>query len=231
MTIQEPPGPPVEHPSLEQPPEPDVGGAEGLLETAVGVITEPVSTLRRVTATAPLGWAIWLTVVLSAIAWATGSIQFGQGFEDVSRSQPFSLPSTPVLAVLGLILGPILGLIGLVIGTGILKLTSLMFGGKGSFKSLFCGLAFASVPNIFSAPIQVLQFLGGVGGQILGGLISVGISIWVVVLAVIAVRENNAFSTGKAVGAVLLPIAAILLLVFVLVAVIVAVAVQQGFGT
>lgn len=229
MTIQEPPGPPVEHPSLEPPSEPSIGEAEGFLETAVGVITDPVPTLRRVTATAPLGWAIWLTVALSAIAWAAGSAQFGQGFDGVPRS--FSLPSTPVLAVLGLILGPIFGLIGLAIGTGILKLTSLMFGGKGSYKGLFCGLAFATVPNVFSAPIQVLQLLGGVGGQILGGLISVGVSIWVIVLAVIAVRENNAFSTGKAVGAVLLPIAAIFLFLFVLIAVIIAAAVQQSYGS
>jgi hypothetical protein len=231
VTIQEPPGPPVEHPSLEQPPEPVDVGAEGFLETAVGVISEPLTTLRHVTATAPLSWAIWLTVALSAIAWGAGSIQFGQEMARTAGPQPFSLPSTPVLAILGLIFGPILGLIGLAIGTAILMLTSLMFGGKGAYKGLFCGLAFASVPNIFSAPIQVLQLLGGIAGQLVGGLISFGITVWVIVLAVIAVRENNSFSTGRAVGAVLLPIAVILLLVFVVIAIFVAAAVQQGFGT
>jgi hypothetical protein len=229
VTIQEPPGPPVEHPSLDQPLQVEERD-EGFLETAVGVITEPVPTLRRVTATAPLGWAIWLTVALSAIAWGAGSIQFGQEMATNAGPQPFSLPSTPVLAILGLIFGPIFGLIGLAIGTAILMLTSLMFGGKGPYKGLFCGLAFASVPNIFSAPIQVLQLFGGIAGQLVGALISFGLSIWIIALAVIAVRENNSFSTGRAVGAVLLPIAVIILLVIVVFALVIAVAVQQGFG-
>jgi hypothetical protein len=231
VTIQEPPGPPVEHPSLDQQLQVEEK-SEGFLESAVGVITEPVPTLRRITATAPLGWAIWLTVALTAISSAAGSIQVGQEVSTTPGPQPFSLPSTPVLAVLGLVFGPILGLIGLAIGTGILKLTSLMFGGKGSYRGLFCGLAFASIPNIFSAPVQVLQLFGGLGGQVFGGLISVGLTIWVVVLAVIAVRENNSFSTGRAVGAVLLPIGVIFLLIIVIVVVVITAAVQQGgFGT
>ena len=227
MTIQEPPGPPVEHPSLDQPPEPEVGEAEGFLETSVGVLTEPVQTLRRVTATAPLGWAIGLVAVVFALQSVASTVQLQSGNQSGGL---YTFGEGPAALVVALITGPIIGLILLVIGTGILQVTSLIFGGRGPFLGLFCGLAFATIPNVFQVPLAVVAVLGGPAGTGVAALVGIGLSIWPIVLAVIAVRENNSISTGRAVGAVLLPLGVLFVLVFVLVFVIAAAAIQT-FGT
>ena len=56
----------------------------------------------------------------------------------------------------------------------------------------------------------------------LGGLLTLGFSIWTLVLVVIGIRESMALSTGRAVATLLIPIGVVLLLACVLIFVVVA---------
>ncbi len=223
----------IETPGIEAPPpepvEPVATNQEGLLETAVSVITEPVSTLKHVTTEANLGWAFAVTAVIGLLSSVAGVAQ-------LRAAPPPETPGFPELtgplAFAGAIIGgPIAAVVGLAIGTGVLHLVSLMLSGKGRYRGLFCGLAFASVPNLLQIPFQLAGIALGPIAQALGGIINFGITIWVVSLAVIAVRENNeGFSTGRAVAVVLIPLAVVFVLVFLLVAVIIALTVGAAGG-
>ncbi len=207
---------------------------EGLLETAVSVIAQPVSTLRMVTQQRKLGWAIIVLVVVSlasSLTSAASPTPFGLG-----GGTDFPLPVDPstfrTVALVGAaILGPLMGLIGLAIAAAIFQILSMILGGKGSYVGLFSGLAFASVPSIIGTPFNLLPLAIGVAGQVLSGLVGFGLFIWTVVLTVIAIRENHQFSTGRAVAVFLIPVVAIGLLVVLLGVLVLAFLITTSTGT
>lgn len=225
---QPPPATPV---TPVEPPAQDVDGStpdEGLLETAITVFTNPVEVLRRVTSRPRVGWAVAISITLTLLSSVTGAAGFESAPPPPGMEIP--LPPLPVLLVGAAIFGPIFGLIGLAIGTGILQVMSLMLGGKGAYKGLFVGLAFATVPSIVQIPVQVLALVAGPVGQVLAGIVNFGVTIWIIGLAVIAVRENNNFTTGRAVAAVLVPVGVLFVVVFVLALLVVALAVGTISG-
>jgi hypothetical protein len=197
---------------------PEVSG-EGLLEVAVSVVTQPVSTLIMVTQQQKLGWAIIVAVVVSLTSSLTSAASLTSS--GLAGGANFSVPVDPyifrVAALVGAgLLGPLIGLIGLAVVAGIFQLVGLVLGGKGTYVGLFCGLAFASVPSIIGTPFNLLPLVIGVVGEILSGLVSFGLFIWTVVLTVIAIKENHQFSTGRALAVFLIPVAAIGLLIVIL---------------
>jgi hypothetical protein len=197
---------------------------EGLLETAVSVVTRPVPTLRRLTSDPKVAWAIVVTVVIALASAVLTVLQPETTATPEIPAQP-GFPTenfTRTLGVAMVILGPLFALGSLAIWTAILLGTSRLLGGRGGYAGLFSGLAFAAVPNILSVPFQLLPVgLGAVGG-ILAGLVGLGIGIWVFILGVLAVRENNDFSTGRALAAVLIPVGVLLLIGIVIAVVVVA---------
>src|SRR5918999_1053348 len=197
---------------------------EGLLETAVSVVTRPVPTLRRLTSDPKVSWGIIVTVVIALATAVLTAVQPETSAPQEIPSQP-GFPTENFMRTLGValvILGPLFSLGSLAIWTAILLGTSRLLGGRGGYAGLFTGLAFASIPNIFSVPAQLLPLALGGAGRALAGLVSFGIGIWVFVLGILAVRENNDFSTGRAVAAVMIPIGVIILLIIVLAVVLVA---------
>lgn len=185
---------------------------EGLLETAVSVVTQPVSALRMVTEQRKLGWAIIVSLVVSlasSLTSAASPTPFGWG-GGTEFPLPVDSSTFRVFALVGAaILGPLIGLIGLAIAAGIFQIVSMALGGRGTYVGLFSGLAFASVPSIIGAPFNLLPLVIGVGGQVLSGLVGFGLFIWTAVLTVIAIREDHQFSTGRAIAVFLIPVVAI----------------------
>jgi hypothetical protein len=86
---------------------------------------------------------------------------------------------------------------------------------------MLSGLAFAYVPSVVTVPFTLLVVAFGFLGLLVTGFVSFAISVWVLVLTVIAVRENYALTTGRATGVVLIPIGAIFVLAIGLVMLIV----------
>jgi hypothetical protein len=196
---------------------------EGLLETAVSVVTRPVPTLRRLTSDPKVSWGIIVTVVIALATAVLTAVQPETSAPQEIPSQP-GFPTENFMRTLGValvILGPLFSLGSLAVWTAILLGTSRLLGGRGGYAGLFTGLAFAAVPNILAVPFQLLPLALGAAGGILAGFVGLGIGIWVFILGVLAVRENNDFSTGRALAAVLIPVGVLLLIgiIFAVVAV------------
>lgn len=181
---------------------------EGLLETAVSVVTQPVPAMRRLTQTHPLSWAIIVAVVTFWISLLSSVAGMGEVF-----------PTDTMLAralVFGgiLILGAPAAIILTAISAGIFHLSCRLLGGAGTYAGLFVGVAFAAIPTVLAAPFNLLPAVVGVLGDVLSGLAALVFGIWGLVLTVIAIRENNGFSTGRAIGAFLIPMVIIIALMF-----------------
>ncbi len=90
--------------------------------------------------------------------------------------------------------------IGWFIGTGILHLIAKALGGKSSFKGYMYALGYTTAPRV----LAFIPFLGG----IIGGL-------WSLVCVVVATRETQEFSTGKAILTLAIPVIACVILAII----------------
>ena len=187
---------------------------ERFLDTIIGVFTNPVPTLSGVVRRRPIANAFIVIIVLSI---AEGLVQavsldpatLGDAEELAAWIQGFTILSSPAFGI---------GFMALF--TGLFWLMSRILGGRGGYGAMFAGLGFASAPSILRSLIGFLAIpLGDLdGADALIGILQLGIGVWMIILAVIVVRECNQFSTGRASAAVLIPIAAFIVFVFVVVA-------------
>ncbi|MDW7739697.1 MAG: Yip1 family protein [Bacillota bacterium] len=161
-----------------------------------GVITMPVATLNEVAKEKPAGLAFLVytfVLILTSIVAVYSGAQFSS-YENSMLEIGFQFP----LYYIALAMIPF-GIISLFISTLLIHLFARLFGGKGQYWNLFSAYAFANFPMIINVPISfLLGFLGIVGG-ILSGLFGFALSIWILVLQVIAIRESHSLSTGMSI--------------------------------
>jgi len=171
---------------------------EKLLEWLYGVLASPVRTLNEIAREKPVGPAflVYLGVALLVMA----SNIFGDGgFAVLEKSMAelgLFIPSSVIIA--GAL---VFAVVSIFIITALLHLLARLFGGRGGYWNLFSAYAFADFPMIISVPVTFIAALAGTVGAILGGLVTFGLSIWVIVLQVIALRESHNLSTGASIGA------------------------------
>ncbi|HAI20729.1 MAG TPA: hypothetical protein DCM14_02305 [Clostridiales bacterium UBA8153] len=175
-----------------------------LLDLSYGTLFQPASTARRICRERPLGMATGVYLTAGVLAAAFGA-----------RNLALQVPVAPVavgLALLGGVLWPVYA--------GLLQIAGELLGGRGKGIALLAATGFAGLPN---ALVPVAGLLGRLAGEWVGGLLlMVVLPAWVTALHVIAVRECHELSTGRAVAAVLLPLAGGLLVLVILVLVILA---------
>lgn len=195
---------------------------EGFLETALGVITDPVATMRAITHQPKVGWAIWLTLGIGLITGLAGLADVGA--DPATEEFLREFPELAEFADLGgafatamVVASPFLSLLWITIVAAVLQGTSSLLGGHGRFRAMFVGVAFANVPTVFGVVTPLLALALGTVGSALGGMVSFGLFVWVVILGGVAVRENHGFTTGRAAAAVLIPFAVGFLLIVLLV--------------
>ena len=97
---------------------------------------------------------------------------------------------------LGAFIGVIFPLIMLFILAGLYSLLGELIYKSGNATGLLAGLSFASLPGIFGPPLQYVALSLGLNS--LSNLISFAITIWLLVLQVIAIREALRLSTNQA---------------------------------
>ena len=202
---------------------------QGFIGTCVGVVFNPMPTMRTIVRRRPVGWALLLIFVIYAAQGVVQAVALDQydieAFRDAEWRGPAIVASiivAPIVAV------PVLGFFA-----AVFWVMSLILGGRGPYCGLFTGLAFASVPSAFSIPINLLLPQLGLPGQALSGLVGLGIFAWTLVLTVFAVQESNNFSTGRAIAAVFIPLGILFVLAVALVVfaiVILAIAISEGGG-
>ncbi len=171
---------------------------EKLLEWLFGVMASPVRTLNEIAREKPVGLAflVYLGVAFLVIA---SNIFSGEGLLVLEESmvELGVFISAPILISGSLIFA----VVSIFILTALLHLLARLFGGRGGYWNLFSAYAFADFPMIISVPVTLIIAYAGIVGAIFGGLITFGLSIWVIVLQVIALRESHGLSTGASIGA------------------------------
>lgn len=173
-----------------------------VLDRFSGVITEPARAFQEVSREKPTGLSFAVLAVTTVIALWVSSLKMGEGsfFAQESRA--------------GLILGGLIAsILSQMVFTGFLNLAARIFKGTGSYWGVFSALAFARFPLIFLPSGQLLGMAISHGGHIISGFISFGISLWNLVLSIIALRESQGFTTEKAILTWLLALAILVLII------------------
>jgi len=192
-------------------------GLSGLFELAVAVVTSPGRAFDEIARRAPLGGSIVVVLTIHALtaatqmASATGSLAVAPSSATLGAQ---GLTLSPIVSLLvGLLVGAPFGLAATAVWTALVLLFARMLGGTGGYKVTFCGLAFATVPQVFTVIVTALLLPMGTAGTVLGVLAAIGVAVWTVVLSVMAVRSAHALSTGRAVAAVVLPVVAFVVVI------------------
>ncbi len=110
-------------------------------------------------------------------------------------------------ALFAICLSPVAGLLSVLffaLFTAIVQWIAKMFGGTGTFDKLAYALAAIAVPfTLVSSVISLFTAIPYVGGCF--GIITFGLSIYLLVLQVMAVKGVNRFGWGPAIGALFIP--------------------------
>lgn len=119
-----------------------------------------------------------------------------------------SSSSPMVTLITGICGAPVAGLIAIpffALGVAIVQWIAKLFKGEGSFEKLAYAYGAITVPvSLVSAVLTLFSVIPFIGACF--GFISLGVSIYAIVLQVFAVKAVNRFpSFGPAVGAVLIP--------------------------
>ncbi len=174
-----------------------------LFDWLFGVIASPSETLNEVARKRPVWWGLLIHLgisVLGSLA-AIFDPEVVAVYEEMTRHFAFTITFLP-LAIGGMLISVLI----LLVYVGVLHLFGRLFGGSGGYWNLFSAYTFANFPGIIGVPVTVLGGLLGVVGSVLSGLIGFGISIWVIVLQVIALRESHGLSTGMSILAYLITV-------------------------
>lgn len=115
--------------------------------------------------------------------------------------------SIGISLVSGLCVSPVAGLISVVLFSllvAIIQWIAKLFGGTGTYEKLLYAFAAITVPfTIISSLFTLLTSIPFVG--ICVGALSIGFSIYALVLQVMAVKAVNRFGWGQATGSVFIP--------------------------
>ncbi|HSW09782.1 MAG TPA: Yip1 family protein [Bacillota bacterium] len=160
---------------------------QGFAEMVVGILARPRETLRQVGDGGSLGPALIVLAMVAAITGWSSALASPHIAARVGGPAPLAL-----MAIMG---GGVLLLVQAGIGYGLARL----LGSRGSFLGLLSGLALANVPSVFQAPFALLAVTLGPAGTALSALGTAALSVWVIVLSVLALRETFVTSTGRAV--------------------------------
>jgi hypothetical protein len=213
----------------EYPNEPMVPGSGpemSLIDTWIDAFTKPKEeTYARIvaqpgaSATKAFLWVFVASLITSLVSLVAS---FGGQMETFRQMLPPEIANQlPVGAdasvgigtiICGAPVGAVFAVISFAIGTALVQWVAKLFGGTGTFDKLAYAFSSVTVPySIVASILALLSMIPFVG--ILTGLISFAMSIYLIVLEVLAVKAVNRLDTGKAVGAVLLPALVIFLIV------------------
>lgn len=136
------------------------------------------------------------------------------GLEEYIDPSMLQQTGSPIMVlVTGLCSAPLAGLVAVpffALGVAIVQWIAKLFGGTGSFEKLAYAYGAITVPvSLVSAVLTLFSAIPYIGACF--GFISIGVSIYTLVLQVYAVKAVNRFaSMGPAIGSVLIPAAVIL---------------------
>ncbi len=193
-----------------------------LLEDIFGTLFTPASTFRRMLEERTSVISAAIVVLIVCICSGAGSVLtqsvFISLFAEFSGFEPAGIEEMVFSPTVSITLSVIGGFISWVVIAGILHVVAKVLGGKGAFTEMLVLMGFATLPSIFQAPIGLITILSG---GLTGAFVAIGLggilSIWVLILDVLAIKEAHKISTGRAIATLVLPFAVLIVLVFILV--------------
>lgn len=170
---------------------------EQILSWFFGILTQPVKTLRDIVEDRPANEAflVYLSITILNLLVSLYNRQSLQALEDLMLETKIHLPLSVVVAASILIT-----IISIFLITGLVHLLVRLFKGSGAYWSFFSAYALANLPLIIGVPITFASGFMGVGWNALAGLVSFGLSIWIMILQIIAIRESYGLSTVGSIG-------------------------------
>jgi hypothetical protein len=130
-----------------------------------------------------------------------GRIMQQFGFEGLPRTV---LGGGFLSVICGAPVGAIVSVVFFALFVGVVQWVAKMFGGKGTFEQLAYVFAAISVPfTVISSLMTLLAAIPYVGFCF--GFLGLGVTIYVIVLEVMAVKGVNQFGWGEAAGSFFLP--------------------------
>lgn len=167
--------------------------SDKLFEWLFGVMARPAATLNEIAREKPAGLAVLVYVGVNVMAGLASFFvdQTYGSLQEVMAELNIYLPISVVMV--GIILLPFAMLF---ISCLLIHLVCRLFGGTGGYWNLLSAYGFASFPIIIIVPVSFLAGFLGFMGSIFSGVVSFGLSIWILVLNVFAIRESHGLSTG-----------------------------------
>jgi hypothetical protein len=148
-----------------------------------------------------------LQAILQAVYTATGTMPQIPGLEQFTQNLGGDAGNIGITLVTGICLSPVAGAVSVLffaIIVAIVQWIAKLFGGVGTFEKLAYAFAAITVPfTLVSSVLALLSAIPFVG--LCFSILSIGISLYVIVLQVMAVKGVNRFGWGAAVGSVFIP--------------------------
>jgi len=175
--------------------------AKDVLDILYQLLASPSMAFTKMNKGRPLGGALLMAVFIAVVMALTMLPNPSQLLEVIFSMERGSLNPTLVLFI-----WVILFLVIIFVEGGIFHLVALLLRGRGSYLGMICGLCFAHFPFVFFAPLTLLRALLGSTGNILYPFVSLIFFFWILILEIIAIRQNYYLSTGRAVAAFFIPV-------------------------
>ncbi|MBI4734007.1 MAG: YIP1 family protein [Rubrobacteridae bacterium] len=187
-----------------------------LFDLLYGVLVKPSSTFKYISAKKPWVTGALLYLLSTWIGMVAGLPAQRDSFRAFDSGN-LTESSIVIIVIIALILVlPFFLEFGLFIMGGIYHLLAKLLKGEGSYKGIIASLGFASSPQVLLTPLSLLFFVEGPIGKIIAmGItfsLSFAFSIWVLILNILAVRENYKLSTARAIAVCLIPIVAAIII-------------------
>ncbi len=204
-------------------------------EYLVGVINEPVRTLREVAEKRLWKESLLLIIAITLIGGAVSVVSLKMNPPAAS-----SLPSDPTLAHLfSTFYSPAVFLPFMLVSSifswfiagAIYYGFSRLFKGQGSLPGMLASLGFAETPALVSAPLTALALLLGPAWIFVSYVPGFVAWIWILVLDVLAIRESQRLDTGQAIGVLLITVAALFALIIIIILLVAIIAAIVAFAT
>jgi len=194
-----------EEPIPESLPEPAM---LGWVELIYGTLVHPAGVFRQVAEGREWSRGLLLFGLIQAATWflqmmlVAGTLPATKLFPTIAPSPGAILQTGQVLLLATTM--TVVSFLLLLVGAGLYALLAELLGGQGGSRGLLTALALCSLPTLFGVPLQVLVvLLPATAG--LEMLLSLGLGLWVMGLQILAIREVEGFTTGKAILLYLLP--------------------------
>lgn len=176
-----------------------------MADTIYGVFFQPAATLRQISEDKPLAKGLMLYILVSLLG-----VLFNQGVES---SRDHSILAGGAGWAVGA-LSVFFALINLFLMSGVMSLLSDIIYKKSNPSGVMACFSFSALPGVLGSAVCYSFFLLGI--EWAGAACLFAVSLWIVVLWVLSLRESLDLDTGQSVLLLLVPPLAVFFLTAVL---------------